>query len=270
MAEGPAAGLPPGTDPEALHGRLTARRACQAELAERRAELARAADGHGEADLRADLAALTGDDIEGSLANLAAEAEDLDQRGQRAFADRDRHERRRVELEGGIGAELALAQRKAAEAELQANARHWAVLKLASLMLGTAIGRHRAGQQDPLLTRSGTLFGALTGGAFAGLAQAQRRLDGALGGGGPVVVGLILGYLNRTGPINWQMPFHTRETLSNLGLTLFQAGVETSAGASFRDALTDPSSLTIIGVPWTVALAGRSRCSSGFPYSSVV
>lgn len=177
MAEGPAAGLPPGTDPEALHGRLTDRRACQAELAERRAELARAADGLAEADLRADLAALTGDDIEGSLANLAAEAEDLDQRGQRAFADRDRHERRRVELEGGIGAELALAQRKAAEAELQTNARHWAVLKLASLMLGTAIGRHRAGQQDPLLTRSGALFGGLTGGAFAGLAQDYDAAD---------------------------------------------------------------------------------------------
>ncbi|WP_284770167.1 aspartate:alanine exchanger family transporter [Corynebacterium rhinophilum] len=73
-------------------------------------------------------------------------------------------------------------------------------------------------------------------------------------GGGPVVVGLILGYLNRTGPINWQMPFHTRETLSNLGLTLFLAGVGTSAGASFREALTDPSSLTIIGVGLIITL----------------
>ncbi|MCJ2035797.1 YhaN family protein [Methylobacterium sp. J-068] len=177
MTEGAAGTLPPGTDPEALHARLTARRAWEAERAERRAELARAADGQAEADLRAERAALTGDDIEGLLANLAAEADDLDQRGQRAFADRDRHERRRAELEGGTGAELALAQRKAAEAELQTNARHWAVLKLASLMLGTAIGRHRAGQQDPLLTRSGALFRALTGGAFAGLAQDYDASD---------------------------------------------------------------------------------------------
>ena len=175
LSEGPA--LPPGTDPEALHARLTARRAREAELAERRAELARAAEGQSEADLRAERAALTGDDIEGLIANLAAEEDDLDQRGKLAFADRDRHERRRAELEGGIGAELALAQRKAAEAELQANARHWAVLKLAGLMLGTAIGRHRAGQQDPLLTRSGALFGALTGGAFAGLAQDYDAAD---------------------------------------------------------------------------------------------
>ncbi|WP_264048009.1 YhaN family protein [Methylobacterium flocculans] len=175
LAEGPA--LPPDTDPEALHARLTARRAWEAELAERRAELARAGDGLPEAALRADLAALSGDDIEAQLANLAAEADDLDRSGQRAFADRDRHERRRAELEGGIGAELALAQRKAAEAELQAQGRHWAVLKLAGLMLGTAIGRHRAGQQDPLLTRSGALFGALTGGAFAGLAQDYDAAD---------------------------------------------------------------------------------------------
>ena len=73
-------------------------------------------------------------------------------------------------------------------------------------------------------------------------------------GGGPVVVGLLLGYLNRTGPLNWQMPFHTRETLSNMGLTLFLAGVGTSAGASFRDALTDPSSLTIMGVGLIITL----------------
>ena len=73
-------------------------------------------------------------------------------------------------------------------------------------------------------------------------------------GGGPVVVGLLLGYLNRTGPLNWQMPFHTRETISNMGLTLFLAGVGTSAGASFRDALMDPSSLTIMGVGLIITL----------------
>ena len=177
LGEGPARALPPDTDPEALHARLTARRVWETERAERRAELARAADGLSEAELRAERAALTSDDIEELLANCAAEADDLDRSGQLAFADRDRHERRRAELEGGTGAELALAQRKAAEAELQAQARHWAVLKLAGLMLGTAIGRHRAGQQDPLLARSGALFGALTGGAFAGLAQDYDASD---------------------------------------------------------------------------------------------
>lgn len=39
-----------------------------------------------------------------------------------------------------------------------------------------------------------------------------------------------------------------------MGLTLFLAGVGTSAGASFRDALTDPSSLTIMGVGLIITL----------------
>ena len=176
LAEGVAL-HPDAVDPEALHARLTARRAWERALAERRAELARAGDGLSEAALRAERAALTGDDIEAQAANLAAEAEELDRAGQHAYAERDRHERRRAELEGGTGAELALAQRKAAEAELQAEGRRWAVLKLAGLMLGTAIARHRAGQQDPLLARSGALFGALTGGAFAGLAQDYDAAD---------------------------------------------------------------------------------------------
>lgn len=173
----------PGLDPaaipeiEALHGRLVTRSRLRAELAARRAELTRAADGVPEVTLRGDLSAISADEIEAALARLAMEDEAQDQEGRVVFADRDRGERRRGELEGGIGAELALAQRKAAEAELQANARQWAVLKLAHLMLGTAIGRHRAGQQDPLLSRAGDLFAALTGGSFSGLAQDYDDAD---------------------------------------------------------------------------------------------
>lgn len=65
-------------------------------------------------------------------------------------------------------------------------------------------------------------------------------------GGGPIVAGLILGALDRTGPIRWQLPFHANHTISTLGLSLFLAGVGTSAGAGFRTALGDPSSLMYI------------------------
>ncbi|WP_132253075.1 ATP-binding protein [Methylobacterium segetis] len=177
LAEHCAALPEPDADRAGLHARLLARRALRAELAVRRAELARAAEGVSEETLRADLAAATPDAIEASLAQLALDDDDLDQRGKVAFADRDRGERRRGELEGGTGAEFAAAQRRAAEAELQASARQWAVLKLASLLLGSAIGRHRAGQQDPLLTRAGALFAGLTGGAFSGLAQEYDEAD---------------------------------------------------------------------------------------------
>ena len=180
-------------DTEALHGRLVDRRRSRTELNARRAELTRVSDGVAEATLRAELAATSIGTIDATLQDLRLADEDLDQRGKLAFSDRDRHERRRAELEGGVGAETAAAQKKAAEAEIAAQARQWAVLRFAGLMLSTAIGRHRAGQQDPLLTRAGALFSTLTGGAFSGLGQDygeadEPRIVGRRAGGGAVPV----------------------------------------------------------------------------------
>lgn len=80
-------------------------------------------------------------------------------------------------------------------------------------------------------------------------------------GGGPIVVGLILGALNRTGPITWQLPFHANRTISTLGLALFLAGVGTSAGSGFRQALTDPSSLVVMGAGLVITLASALICA---------
>ncbi|MDE3749156.1 ATP-binding protein [Methylobacterium radiotolerans] len=176
-----------------LFGRLSAREALRAERLRLRGTLAGAADGLPEAELRAGLETLSPEAIEAELARLSLEADEQAERGQVIFADRDRAERRRAELEGGTGAELALAERKAAEADLQAAARSWAVLRLAGLMLGQAVARHRAGQQDPLVTRAGALFSALTGGAFSGLAQIYDEADtpklaGQRAGGGTVAI----------------------------------------------------------------------------------
>jgi len=176
---------------EALFGRLQARETLRAELFRLRGTLAGAADGLPEAELRAGLDASSPEAIEAELARLAQEAEEQEERGRVIFSDRDRAERRRAELEGGTGAELALAERKAAEADLQGAARSWAVLRLAGLMLGQAVARHRAGQQDPLVARAGALFRSLTGGAFSGLAQTfdeadTPKLAGQRAGGGQV------------------------------------------------------------------------------------
>ena len=65
--------------------------------------------------------------------------------------------------------------RRNAEGELVAAAHEWAVLKLGALLLGTAIERHREASQNPLLARAGTLFSALTGGAFVGLGSNMTR-----------------------------------------------------------------------------------------------
>lgn len=177
-----------------LHARLDARERLRADLARLRGrDLAAAGDGLSEADLRAGLIETPPEAIEAGLAALAAEAEEVEERSRIVYSDRERDLARRAELEGGTGAELALAERKGAEAQMQEAARSWAVLRLAGLMLGAAVAKHRAGQQDPMVARAGDLFRRLTGGGFDGLAQSYdeadtprlvgRRASGAAGGG---------------------------------------------------------------------------------------
>nr|WP_306428879.1 aspartate:alanine exchanger family transporter [Corynebacterium sp. 76QC2CO] len=79
-------------------------------------------------------------------------------------------------------------------------------------------------------------------------------------GGGPIVAGLIFGALSRSGRIQWQLPYHANRTISTFGLAIFLAGVGTSAGAGFRKALSDPSSLTIIGVGFVLTVVAMIIC----------
>lgn len=51
--------------------------------------------------------------------------------------------------------------------------------------------------------------------------------------GGPLVVGLIVGRLERTGPIIWGMPFAANLALRQIGLVFFLAAIGTRAGVSF-------------------------------------
>lgn len=51
--------------------------------------------------------------------------------------------------------------------------------------------------------------------------------------GGPLVVGLIVGRLERTGPITWGMPFAANLALRQIGLVFFLAAIGTRAGVSF-------------------------------------
>jgi putative transport protein len=51
--------------------------------------------------------------------------------------------------------------------------------------------------------------------------------------GGPLLVALVLGKLERTGRITWAMPISANLTLRQIGLLLFLAGVGTRAGYAF-------------------------------------
>jgi putative transport protein len=52
-------------------------------------------------------------------------------------------------------------------------------------------------------------------------------------GGGPLVMGLILGRLERTGPITWEMPFNANLVLRQVGLVFFLSSIGTKAGFGF-------------------------------------
>jgi len=49
--------------------------------------------------------------------------------------------------------------------------------------------------------------------------------------GGPLVAGLLLGRVGRTGPLVWSSPYGANLTLRQLGLVLFSAGVGVKAGS---------------------------------------
>ena len=82
----------------------------------------------------------------------------------------------------------------------------------------------------------GTLTIPLPGGA-------EFRLGFA---GGPLIVGLVLGALGRTGPVVWQLPQGANLTLRQFGLILFLAAVGTRSGYAFASTLGgSPLGLTL-------------------------
>ncbi len=64
--------------------------------------------------------------------------------------------------------------------------------------------------------------------------------------GGPLVAGLVLGAIARTGPLVWQLPYTASLTLRQFGLVLFLAGIGTRSGPAFADAVVDPSALVAV------------------------
>lgn len=63
--------------------------------------------------------------------------------------------------------------------------------------------------------------------------------------GGPLLVGLWLGAVGRSGPVVWQLPFSANLTLRQIGLVLFLAGVGTRSGWVFAHARGEPGALPL-------------------------
>lgn len=65
--------------------------------------------------------------------------------------------------------------------------------------------------------------------------------------GGPLLAGLVLGRVGRTGPLVWTLPFSANLTLRQLGVVMFLAGVGTRSGYSFARTLQQGGAATLIG-----------------------
>lgn len=64
-------------------------------------------------------------------------------------------------------------------------------------------------------------------------------------GGGPLVVGLALGVIARTGPVTWQIPHAANQLLRQVGILLFLACAGLASGSAFADAVVTRHGLEV-------------------------
>ena len=72
---------------------------------------------------------------------------------------------------------------------------------------------------------------------------------------GPLLVGLVLGRVQRSGPVVWTLPHQAAETLTQLGLLLFLAYAGGRAGSAFIDAVSSPLGLKLLLVGLVITAA---------------
>jgi len=58
--------------------------------------------------------------------------------------------------------------------------------------------------------------------------------------GGPLLAGLLLSYLRRSGPILWTLPYSANLTLRQIGLILMLAAIGINSGAAFLSTMLSP------------------------------
>jgi putative transport protein len=89
----------------------------------------------------------------------------------------------------------------------------------------------RLAEVDVLTFSVGIALGLLLGSIHLPLPGGGSLALGVAGG--PLVAGLVLGWLGRTGPLLWQIPYGANLTLRQLGTVLFLAGIGVEAGQEF-------------------------------------
>ena len=85
--------------------------------------------------------------------------------------------------------------------------------------------------------------------------------------GGPIVVGIVLGYVGRTGPLVWELPMSANLTLRQFGLLTFLAGVGLASGYDFRSNAFTSLGVKILAFSIVLAVLG---CALMLGYSRMV
>lgn len=91
--------------------------------------------------------------------------------------------------------------------------------------------RSRVAEVDAIALGLGIVAGVLLGMIEISLPGGSTFSLGSAAG--PLVVGMILGYLQRTGPLVWQLPQGANLTVRQMGLLLFLAAVGITSGPAF-------------------------------------
>ncbi|WP_052666256.1 aspartate:alanine exchanger family transporter [Nitriliruptor alkaliphilus] len=108
---------------------------------------------------------------------------------------------------------------------------------------------------DPIGFSLGLLLG-LVAGLIAIPLPGRTLVLGAAAG--PLLVGLVLGRLGRTGPVVWQLPYATNQTLRQLGALLFLAVIGLGAGPELAAALTSARGLQLLGLGIVLTTLGAA------------
>ncbi|HSK56683.1 MAG TPA: TrkA C-terminal domain-containing protein [Jiangellales bacterium] len=113
----------------------------------------------------------------------------------------------------------------------------------------------RVSEVDAVSLSLGLSLGFLAGLASVTLGAVSLSLGVAAG---PLVVGIVLGRLERTGPIVWSLPTGAALTLRQTGLLLFLASVGLSSGPALAASVTEPIGLQLVVLGLGAAAVGTT------------